>query len=103
MGWARKTTALSVAVPLKLAATAVVPAPVIKTSTSSGTVPLMVALVRAGLPRASAYKVAQRNAALAWDGADYKTSVEQDEEVKANLSPDEIQEVFSLEHHLRFA
>lgn len=64
---------------------------------------LMVALVRAGLPRASAYKVAQRNAALAWDGADYKTSVEQDEEVKANLSPDEIQEVFSLEHHLRFA
>ena len=64
---------------------------------------LMVALVRAGLPRAAAYKVAQRNAAAAWDGADYKTSVQNDEEVKANLTPDEVEEVFSLSHHLRFA
>ena len=64
---------------------------------------LMVALVRAGLPRAAAYKVAQRNAAAAWDGADYKTSVQNDPEVKANLTPEEVEEVFSLSHHLRFA
>lgn len=63
---------------------------------------LMVALVGKGLPRAEAYKVAQRNAALAWEGKDFKTSVENDETVKANLTEHEVQELFSLEHHLRY-
>lgn len=64
---------------------------------------LMVALVGKGLARADAYKVAQRNAAAAWDGADFKTSVYADETVKANLSEEELAEIFSLEHHLRNA
>ena len=64
---------------------------------------LMVALVGKGLSRASAYKVAQRNAAKAWEGHDFKESVAQDEDVLANLSTVEVEHIFSLEHHLRNA
>ncbi|MBV6458659.1 MAG: Adenylosuccinate lyase [Fimbriimonadaceae bacterium] len=64
---------------------------------------LMVALIQKGLSRESAYKAAQRNAAKAWDGADFKESVKTDDEVRAVLSDTELQEVFSLEHHLRNA
>lgn len=64
---------------------------------------LMVELVRAGMSRADAYKVAQRNAAKAWDGADYKTSVAEDPDVRERLTPDVVEKVFSLEHHLRHA
>jgi adenylosuccinate lyase len=62
---------------------------------------LMVALVGKGLARAHAYKVAQRNAAKAWDGEDFKTSVYADEDVQANLNEEELAEIFSLDHHLR--
>ena len=64
---------------------------------------LMVALVGKGLSRAAAYKVAQRNAAMAWDGHDFKSSVQEDETVKEHLSSDEIEHIFSLDHHLRNA
>jgi len=64
---------------------------------------LMVALVGKGLSRAAAYKVAQRNAAMAWDGHDFKSSVQEDETVKEHLSSDEIEHIFSLNHHLRNA
>lgn len=62
---------------------------------------LMIALTRAGLSREEAYKVAQRSAAKAWDGADFRQSVEADPDVLALLSRAQIDEVFSLEHHLR--
>jgi adenylosuccinate lyase len=64
---------------------------------------LMVELVRAGMSRADAYKVAQRNAAKAWEGEDYKTSVSQDPDVRRLLTPATVENVFSLEHHLRHA
>ena len=64
---------------------------------------LMVELVRAGMSRADAYKVAQRNAAKAWDGADYKTSVAGDPDVVSRLTPEMVEKIFSLEHHLRHA
>jgi adenylosuccinate lyase len=64
---------------------------------------LMVSLVGKGLARAAAYKVAQRNAAKAWDGEDFKTSVYNDPDVQANLTEAELEEIFSLEHHLRHA
>ncbi|MCX6343176.1 MAG: adenylosuccinate lyase [Fimbriimonadales bacterium] len=64
---------------------------------------LMVALVGKGLSRAAAYKVAQRNAAMAWDGHDFKSSVQEDETVKQHLSSEEIEHIFSLDHHLRNA
>ncbi len=64
---------------------------------------VMVALIRAGMSREAAYKVAQRNAARSWEGEDFKTSVAADPEVTARLSPDEVEEIFSLDHHLRHA
>jgi adenylosuccinate lyase len=62
---------------------------------------LMMALIEKGLPREVAYKAAQRNAAKAWEGQDFKTAVASDPEVQANLSPQEVEELFSLSHHLR--
>lgn len=64
---------------------------------------LMVTLVGKGLSRAAAYKVAQRNAAMAWEGHDFKTCVENDPDVKANLTKEEVAHIFSLDHHLRNA
>jgi adenylosuccinate lyase len=64
---------------------------------------LMLALVRAGMSREDAYKVAQRAAALAWEGADFRRCVTEDPEVGALLDPGRLEEIFSLEHHLRFA
>lgn len=62
---------------------------------------LMAALIRKGMTREDAYKVAQRNASKAWEGSDFRTSVESDEDVKKLLSSTEVDEVFNLEHHLR--
>lgn len=64
---------------------------------------VMISLVQAGLSREEAYKVAQRNAAKAWEGQDFKASVYADETVKANLTEHQLDEIFSLEHHLRNA
>lgn len=63
---------------------------------------IMVALVGKGMARESAYKVAQRNAAKAWEGADFRQSVEADPDVQALLAPEEVAECFDLQHHLRF-
>ncbi len=64
---------------------------------------VMIALVGAGMSREAAYKVAQRNAAKAWEGADFKTSIMEDEDVKSRLTEAQLEEIFSLEHHLRHA
>lgn len=64
---------------------------------------VMIALIAKGMSREAAYKVAQRNAAKAWDGEDFKTSVAADEDVTTRLTPEEVEELFSLEHHLRHA
>lgn len=62
---------------------------------------VMIALIEKGLSREAAYAVAQRNAAKAWDGEDFRSAVAADEDVVARLTPDEVDEIFSLEHHLR--
>ncbi len=64
---------------------------------------VMVALIRAGMSREGAYKVAQRHAARAWEGVDFKTSVASDPDVASRLSAAELEECFSLAHHLRHA
>ena len=64
---------------------------------------VMIALIHAGMSREAAYKVAQRNAAKAWEGHDFKTSVAEDEDVRSRLTPEAVEELFSLEHHLRHA
>lgn len=62
---------------------------------------VMIALIGKGLSREDAYKVAQRNAALAWEGNDFKASVAADPIVTQHLTPEEVEELFSLGHHLR--
>lgn len=64
---------------------------------------VMVALIQAGLSREGAYKIAQRNAAKAWEGQDFKQSVLNDPDVVALLPAEEREMAFSLEHHLRNA
>lgn len=64
---------------------------------------VMVALTKKGMSREAAYKVAQSNAAKAWDGKDFRSAIEEDPEVTSRLEPNELDEIFSLEHHLRNA
>jgi adenylosuccinate lyase len=64
---------------------------------------VMIALVQTGMSREDAYKVAQRNAAKAWEGEDFKTSVANDPDVRERLTGEQVEELFSLEHHLRHA
>jgi adenylosuccinate lyase len=64
---------------------------------------VMIALIHAGMSREEAYKVAQRSAALSWEGADFKTSVACDPDVRQRLTPEQVEELFSLDHHLRHA
>lgn len=62
---------------------------------------LMLSLIEAGLSREEAYKTAQSNAAKAWAGADFRKSVEEDPTVTKHLSPAQVADIFSLDHHLR--
>lgn len=64
---------------------------------------VMIALIGKGMSREAAYKVAQRNAAKAWDGKDFKSEVAADPDVTSRLTQTEVEELFSLEHHLRHA
>ncbi len=64
---------------------------------------VMVSLIRKGLSREDAYKVAQRNAARTWDGEDFKTCIENDPDVLRLLNKEEVEEIFDLQHHLRNA
>ncbi|HWA83676.1 MAG TPA: adenylosuccinate lyase [Fimbriimonadaceae bacterium] len=64
---------------------------------------VMIALIGAGMSREAAYKVAQRNAAKAWEGSDFKSAVEEDPDVRERLSAEQVAEIFSLDHHLRHA
>lgn len=63
---------------------------------------VMLALVSKGLSREQAYKLAQRNAAKAWEGTDFQQALKDDGEVRAVLSEDEIDRCFDLQHHLRY-
>lgn len=62
---------------------------------------VMLALVGKGLSREQAYKLVQRNAAKAWEGADFRQCLLEDEEVRRVLSKEEIDRCFDLQHHLR--
>lgn len=64
---------------------------------------LMTSLIQKGLMRKAAYKIAQGHAANAWDGVDFKGAVYADAEVRKYLNEVELDEVFSLKHHLRNA
>jgi adenylosuccinate lyase len=63
---------------------------------------LLLALTRSGASREDAYEWAQRNAMKVWDeGGDFQTLVAADPDIKAHLSQEEIERVFSLSTYLR--
>jgi len=62
---------------------------------------VMLALIHKGMTREEAYKVAQRNAARAWEGEDFRSCVANDPDVVRLLTPEEIEHIFDREYHLR--
>ncbi len=63
---------------------------------------VLLALARAGVSREDAYHWVQRNAMQAFnDGGSFKEYLIKDEDVAKYLSASEIEEKFSLEHHMR--
>lgn len=62
---------------------------------------LLLALTRSGASREDAYEWAQRNAMKVWDeGGDFQTLVAADPDIKAHLSSEEIERIFSLDTYL---
>ncbi len=62
---------------------------------------VMLALIKKGLSREEAYKAAQRNAAKAWEGKSFREALEEDSEVSAHLTKDELDECFDIKYHLK--
>ncbi|MGC8669511.1 MAG: adenylosuccinate lyase [Chthonomonadales bacterium] len=62
---------------------------------------LMLALIAAGLSREEAYTLVQRNAARAWEGADFEEAIRSDPDVQKYLTPEDINKAFDIRHHLQ--
>lgn len=62
---------------------------------------IMLALIAKGLSREDAYGVAQRNAAKAWAGEDFRRSVEADPLVQKHLDSQELSHAFDINYHLK--
>ena len=63
---------------------------------------LLLALTKTGLSREAAYDFVQRNAMRVWDeNRDFRELVKADNDIRSQLSAEEIDRVFSLDHYLR--
>ncbi len=63
---------------------------------------VMLELMRKGLSREKAYGLVQRNALQVWEeGGDFKGSIRKDPDIQKILTPEEIEEAFDVNHHLR--
>ncbi len=63
---------------------------------------VLLALVEAGVPRESAYRLVQRNAMKTWnDGADFLSELLGDKEVRAALAEDDIRALFDPGFHTK--
>ena len=63
---------------------------------------LLLALTNKGMSREQAYDLVQRNAMRVWDeDQDFRELVKADEDIKTQLSAEDIDRIFSLEHYLR--
>ncbi|QQA44285.1 adenylosuccinate lyase [Pelagovum pacificum] len=63
---------------------------------------VLLALTQAGTSREDAYRLVQRNAMKVWEeGKDFREELLADEEVRAALSEDEINEKFDLGYHTK--
>ena len=63
---------------------------------------VLLALTQAGVSREDAYALVQRNAMKVWDtGADFRTELSADRDVRAALGEDGIGACFDMGHHLK--
>ena len=63
---------------------------------------LLLDLAAAGMLRETAYRVVQAHAMRAWEEeSDFRAAIEQDPEIRAVLTPEQIAHAFSLERQLR--
>jgi len=63
---------------------------------------LLLDLAAAGMLRETAYRIVQKHAMAAWeDEGDFRSAIENDPEIRAILSPEQIAQSFSLERQLR--
>ena len=63
---------------------------------------LLLALTQKGLTRELAYELVQRSAMKSWDEKkDFRALIESDPEIKAQLTPSEIERAFSVDTYLR--
>ncbi len=62
---------------------------------------IMLSLIATGLSREEAYEVAQRNAAKAWGGVDFRSAIESDPIVIERLKPEDIEHAFDIQYHLK--
>ncbi len=62
---------------------------------------IMLALIQTGLSREEAYGVAQRNAAKAWSGEDFRSAIESDPIVAERLTAQDVAHAFDMEYHLK--
>jgi adenylosuccinate lyase len=62
----------------------------------------MLALVKKGIQRETAYSFVQRNAMEVWNrGGDFKQRLKNDTDIRASLSDKEIDDCFDLSHTLK--
>lgn len=62
---------------------------------------IMLALIAKGLSREEAYTVAQRNAAKAWAGENFRSAIEADPIVKELLTAQDLEHAFDVRCHLK--
>jgi len=63
---------------------------------------VLMTLAEAGLERQKAYEMVQRNALRVWETQqDFKTLLQEDREIGAHLSKEQIEDLFNLDYHLK--
>jgi adenylosuccinate lyase len=63
---------------------------------------LLLDLSAAGMLREHAYKVVQTHAMHSWEtGSDFRSSIQQDQEIRKYLNPKQIEDAFALSRQLR--
>ena len=62
---------------------------------------VMLQLIAAGLSREEAYATVQRNAAMAWDGANFEQAIREDSIVSEKLTSEQIDHCFDVRYHLK--
>ena len=63
---------------------------------------ILLALVRKGIARDEAYRWVQRAGMRAAEGADFRAEAERDVDISKHLKPNDLAELFNLDHQLRY-